>query len=216
MHVASTTKSTSRIGGRSRATVRHDARSARATRTRTAIADAMLALIREGVTTPTATDIARRAGTGVRTVFAHFGHMEDLYAEIIRRIEPQVAGLILPVDARLDLADRVQAMVAQRFAINELTAPIRRAMRVSDHARLSPAIRDASRRLEYVLSRHASETFAAELHNQPDRYGVLERIAVHTSFEVWDHFVRIQRLPIARARRHIVVTVLREFSDRLA
>ena len=216
MHVASTTKSTSKIGGQSPATARHDARSARATRTRKAIADAMLSLIGEGVTTPTATDIARRTGTGVRTVFAHFGHMEDLYAEIIRRIEPQVAGLISPLDARLDLVDRVHAVVDQRFAINALIAPIRRAMRVNEYARSSPAIRDASRRLEYVLSRHASETFAAELHNQPDRYGVLERIAVHTSFEVWDHFVRVQRLPIARARRHIVITVLREFSDRLA
>lgn len=216
MHVASSTKSIGKLEVRPHSVAARDARSARAARTQTAIADAMISLIREGVTSPTAADVARRANTGVRTVFAHFGKMERLYTEIIRRIEPQVASLITSLDHRLDLADRTNGLVAQHFAINELIAPLRRAMRVNEHARSSPAIRDASRRLDYVLSRHVSETFAAELHNRPDRYGALERIAVHLSFDVWDHFVRVQQLPITRAQRHVTVTVLREFSDRLS
>lgn len=192
-----------------------DARSARANRTRTAIADALVSLIREGNTTPTATAVARRAGTGVRTVFDHFGDMEGLYVEIIRRTEPRVMSLLTAIDPRSDIDRRITELVAQRFAVYELIAPLRRAVRTSEHARSSEAVRAAARRLDYVLTRQVSDAFADELRGRPDRYGVLERIAVHTSFDVWDHFVRVQRLSISRAQRHMFVTVMREFSDLL-
>lgn len=215
MHVANLTKTPAGASGNSHRNSPRDARSARANRTRTAIADAMVSLIREGVTTPTAADVARRAGTGVRTVFDHFGDMEGLYAEIIRRTEPKVASLVTSIDPRFNTARRVTELVAQRFAIYEFIAPLRRTVRANQHARSSPTIRDAARRLEYVLARHASETLAEELRRRPDRYGILERIAVHTSFDVWDHFVRVQQLPAVRAQRHMVLTVMREFTDQL-
>ena len=221
MRVANLTNGSTGSGTRSsgsspRGSSPRDARSARANRTRAAIADALISLICEGVNAPTAADVARRAGTAVRTVFDHFGDMEGLYTEIIRRTEPRVASLLASIDPRFDTGRRVAELVTQRVAIYELIAPLRHAVRTSEHARSSKAIRDAARRLEYVFARIASETFAEELRGRADRYGVLERIAVHTSFDVWDHFVRVQRLPVARAQRHMILTVMREFTDHLA
>ena len=200
MHVAHSTKTTPR-----------DARHLRTERTRTRIADAMTALIHEGCDSPRAVDIAKRAGVSPRTVFHHFKDMETLYVEIIRQNEPRVARLVVTLDPALPLDARARALVEQRHEIYRVLAPLRRAVQASDEARTSPAIRAAGRRLQHVLARHAAESFAGELHGRPDRFSALERIAAVTSYEMWNHFVHVQRLGAARLKRHMLIEVLREF-----
>ncbi|MFM8417772.1 MAG: hypothetical protein ACKOAT_09865, partial [Actinomycetota bacterium] len=125
--------------------------------------------------------------------------------------EPHVARLITTLDPRLPLYLRVRQLIEQHCAVYQYLVPLRRAVRASHEARTSPAIRAAARRLEYVLARHASDTFAPELHGAPDRYGTLERIAALTSYDMWNHLSHAQGLSTARAQRHMMVTVLREF-----
>jgi len=180
--------------------------------TRTNIADALTQLIREGNESPTAAEVARRARVALRTVYHHYGPMEAVYEEVIRRNEPQVARLIVTLDPRLPLYSRVCQLVEQRCAVYQHIAPLRRAVRASEEARTSPPIRAAARRLEYVLARHASNTFAPELHGTPDRYGTFERIAALTSYDMWNRLSHVQRLSTARVQRHMTVTVLREFN----
>ncbi|MFM7525509.1 MAG: TetR/AcrR family transcriptional regulator [Actinomycetota bacterium] len=180
-------------------------------RTRTNIADALAQLIREGNESPTAAEVARRARVALRTVYHHYGAMEAVYEEVIRRNEPQVARLITTLEPRLPLHSRVRQLVEQRCAVYQYLAPLRRAVCASHGARTSPAIRAAARRLEYVLARHASDTFGPELHGAPDRYGTLERIAALTSYDMWNRLSQVQRLLSARVQRHMTVTVLREF-----
>jgi AcrR family transcriptional regulator len=202
MHVANSTK-TSRAS---------EVRAARQARTRRAIAEALNALVLEGSDAPTIAEVAARANVAVRTVFHHFGDMEGLYAEVIRRNEPMIAGYLRELDRATTLDVRVRQLIAQRCALYEHLAPLRRAMRVRLDVCDSPTIRSARRRLHFALLQHTGRTFAADLRHRPDRYGTLERIAALTSYELWDHLTRVQRLSGSKIRRHMVVSVLREFA----
>jgi TetR/AcrR family transcriptional regulator of autoinduction and epiphytic fitness len=189
-----------------------DARFARTIRTRAAIAEALNALIHEGNSAPTVAEVAARANVAVRTVFHHFGDMEGLYADVIRRNELMIASYFVALDPATSLDVRVRQLVFQQCALYERLAPLRRAMRARLDVCDSPAIRSSIRRLHLALSQHAGRTFAVELKDRADRFGSLERIAALTSYELWDHLVRVQRLSASKVRRHMVVSVLREFA----
>jgi AcrR family transcriptional regulator len=62
-----------------------DGRTARGQRTRSSVVDALLALQEEGDLSPTAQQVAARAGVALRTVFGHFSDMETLWAEAGQR-----------------------------------------------------------------------------------------------------------------------------------
>ena len=75
------------------------------------------------------------------------------------------------------------------------------------------ALDELAQHLYQHVAFHArgAESFAAELLGRPDRFSALERIAAVTSYEMWNHFVHVQRLGAARVKRHMLVEVLREF-----
>src|SRR5205085_8213052 len=106
---------------------RVDGRAARAQRTRTAVIDAILALIEEGDLRPTAPRIAERAGVSLRSVFQHFDDMDALVTEAsdiaLARVQPLMKPL--PIDGPLDR--RVAAWAAQRARIYEAISAVRRA-----------------------------------------------------------------------------------------
>src|SRR4051794_18549457 len=58
-----------------------DGRRERARRSREAVVDAILALLREGTLRPGVAQIAARADVSERTVFRHFQDLEQLFAE---------------------------------------------------------------------------------------------------------------------------------------
>jgi AcrR family transcriptional regulator len=72
-----------------------DGRHARSVRTRAAIIDAFLALVREKQEVPTAKAIARRAGCSTRSVFERFSDFKDLAAASFDHVLQQ--GLSTPV-----------------------------------------------------------------------------------------------------------------------
>jgi AcrR family transcriptional regulator len=69
---------------------KRDGRVSRGKLNRAKIALAYAALIREGVITPTAEQVALRAGVGRRTVFRHFEDMEALFQDIARDAEAEI------------------------------------------------------------------------------------------------------------------------------
>ncbi|MFZ9707416.1 MAG: TetR family transcriptional regulator [Ilumatobacteraceae bacterium] len=182
----------------------------RADRTRTAIVNAFVALVRERETSPAIPEVARRAGVSLRSVYYHFRDTESLHAAVIARHEPLILQIIVSLDRGAPLRSRVRNLVAQRCEVYRLIAPLRRAVQSNIQVRTSSAIRAARRRLEYVLARHVNETFAGELRAIPDRFGASKRIAAATSFEMWDYLSRVQRLSASRVERHMVVAVLHE------
>jgi AcrR family transcriptional regulator len=104
-----------------------DGREQRSRRTRSAIVEAWLDLVEEGNTAPTARETADRAGIGLRTVFQHFGDMEDLHATAallhFERIQPFVEG----IDTSGSFEERLSRFVLHRQRLFERITPIRRA-----------------------------------------------------------------------------------------
>src|ERR1700682_5362292 len=100
-----------------------DGRVRRGARNRDAIADALLALLEEGDSHPTARAIAARAGVSVRSVFQHFEDMESLYAMCVARQTNRLASLRTPIDGTLRRPARLEALVAQRARVYERIAP---------------------------------------------------------------------------------------------
>ena len=65
-----------------------DGRLKRSERSRSAIVDAMVETIRQGVYVPSAQQVATQAGVSIRTVFRHFSEMDLLYREIDEVMRP--------------------------------------------------------------------------------------------------------------------------------
>ncbi len=175
-----------------------DGRVRRGARTRSAIAEALLALLEEGDARPTARAIATRAGVSLRSVFQHFDDMESLYAECVARQHERLAPLRAPIDESLPRAARIVALVAQRVRLYEHIAPVRRAgLAVAPG---SPVLQDALARLAAEHRRELSTLFGHELAGV-DRRERTAALEVCTSFEVWDRLRRVQGCSVAVARR---------------
>ncbi|MBW8755785.1 MAG: TetR family transcriptional regulator, partial [Sphingomonadales bacterium] len=80
-----------------------DGRRLRTENSRRKISEGFIALVAEGVVTPTAEEVALRAGVGVRSVFRHFKDMETLYLELVAHSEQLTARLSTPLVETADL-----------------------------------------------------------------------------------------------------------------
>ncbi|TAG28114.1 MAG: TetR/AcrR family transcriptional regulator [Burkholderiales bacterium] len=101
-----------------------DGRADRSRATRKQIVQALTALVYEGHLAPTAQQVAKRAGIGLRTVFRHFEDMDSLYREISTNLDALMQPVLLQrlsaptwqerllesIDHRADLFDRMAAM----------------------------------------------------------------------------------------------------------
>jgi TetR/AcrR family transcriptional regulator, regulator of autoinduction and epiphytic fitness len=104
-----------------------DGRVARGQRTRRRVAEALVSLLAEGETDPTAKAIAERAGVSLRLVFHHFADMDDLYCTVaFMQLELQRTALPV-VSSSLPLAQRINDTVQHRSDFFEEISPVRRA-----------------------------------------------------------------------------------------
>ncbi len=102
-------------------------RSARSQRTRAAVVDALLDLLRDGNLRPTAKEIAERAGTSLRSVYVHFDDLEDLFCAAASRAVTRIAALAAVLGPTGALDERLDAFVAQRARIYEGLGEVRHA-----------------------------------------------------------------------------------------
>jgi AcrR family transcriptional regulator len=84
-----------------------DGRRARSERSKQAIIDASLALMKEGKLIPTAQQISDKAGVGIRSFFRHFEDMETLFATIDEQIRDTTEALFLGGDRDGTLEERI-------------------------------------------------------------------------------------------------------------
>jgi AcrR family transcriptional regulator len=94
--------------------------------------DALLALQEEGDLSPTAQQVAARAGVALRTVFGHFSDMETLWAEAGQRELAKLEGLAEVIDPDLPLAERIDRFSASRGRVLEALMPVMRAARLRE------------------------------------------------------------------------------------
>ena len=97
-----------------------DGRLQRSVRSRQIILDAIVSLVEEGNLVPTAQQVARRAGVGLRTVFRHFDDMEALFAEMDRKLADANSQFFEGVDRTGPLAERIRAATEQRDQAYEM------------------------------------------------------------------------------------------------
>lgn len=102
-----------------------DGRRVRGEDNRRRIVDALLKLVASGVVSPSADEVAAKAGVGLRTVFRHFADMESLYREISERMTLE----ILPITQRPfrseDWRERLEELVNRRAQVFERLLPFK-------------------------------------------------------------------------------------------
>jgi TetR/AcrR family transcriptional regulator, regulator of autoinduction and epiphytic fitness len=165
------------------APARVDGRTARAERTRKAIVDAHLQLIREGDLRPTADRIAKLAGVSLRALWSHFADMEALFAESGQRILEERDGAHQPISAALPLADRIDAYCRQRARLLEQIGPAAKAASLKEP--FSETLR-RYRRLHVVRIREELATlFAAEIGGDEQALDALTAVSMWPTWSAW-------------------------------
>ncbi|MEU4273178.1 TetR/AcrR family transcriptional regulator [Streptomyces sp. NPDC026092] len=184
-----------------------DGRTERGRQTREKIADALLALLDEGMTEFPADRVAEYAGVSRRSVFHHFADMAQLVDTAITRRLEQLASQIRPLPTEGPREVRVAALVEQRSRILEWITPARLAMIRMDNPSerirqvTADAFRDARERLEAVL--------AEELDRLParQRRDLADGLDAVTTWGAWHHW-RSTGLDAEQARHAMEATVL--------
>lgn len=182
------------------ATDRIDGRTARGARTRSAIADALYDLLREGQADASARAIAERAGVSLRSVFQHFDEVEAVYAEVAARQETAIRPFLTAIDPAIPLIERIDRLVAQRDDMYSIIAPVRHALNAHRSARTSQFVRDTLLQLNRAQRDQIAATFPRELVDDERR---LLQVDVSLSFETWDQFTTQHGLSRAAARGHL-------------
>jgi AcrR family transcriptional regulator len=190
-----------------------DGRSARSQRTREAVVDALLALIRDGEPRPTARAIAERANVSLRSVYVHFDDLEDLFVAVAQRQMTVVGTMITAIPLDAPLADRVVDMCSQRARIFEEVGPVRRAAAVQAPtsptlSRLLMNLRDRSRNM-------LAKVFAPELEAlpEPEQRARLAALDAMLSPDGWDLIRTTHGMSFADARQAIIDGAIKLLSE---
>jgi AcrR family transcriptional regulator len=180
-----------------------DGRVLRGQRTRRGIVQALLDLLTEGELTPTATQIAGRAGVSVRSVFQHFEDMEALYADLAASQRERVAPLLDALEHPAGTEARIAALVAHRAELFDTIAPVRHA--IGNRALRSAALRARIEELSAALRAQVAAQFVEELAALPRsrRDALLDVCDLLCSFEAWDRLRVVQRLDRPAAERAV-------------
>jgi TetR/AcrR family transcriptional regulator, regulator of autoinduction and epiphytic fitness len=185
---------------------RVDGRTARSERTRNAIVDAHLQLIKDGDLRPTADRIARLAGVSLRALWSHFADMEALFAAAGQRVLEQRDASFQPVGVDLPLPNRIEAYCRQRARLLEEIAPTAKA--ASTREPFSPALQNY-RRIHMDLVRDELKTlFAAELSGKPELLTALTAISMWPTWGTWRDVMGLSPDAARAALTHAVAGLL--------
>ena len=179
-----------------------DGRTARAHRTRQAVADALLSLIEEGQLRPTSKCIAERAGVSERTIFQHFDDLETLFQVAADRIGEGIVRNLGFIPDEGPFEERLSKYLDELLFLHESMTPIRRASRL--HEPFSTVIGEALGTWRDNLRRGLDRVFATELSRWPDaasRRDAVEALALVVTWSSWENMRRHSGLSREHARR---------------
>ena len=180
-----------------------DGRRQRSENSRNRIVAAMIDLVADGRITPSAEEVASRAGVGLRTVFRHFTDMESLYAAMTGRLAEHYEMWLIPFDST-DWQGQLVEVIERRTTTYERLLPFKRAG--DAHRHTSPAIQAEHARI-LAMMRQRLRSFMPRAITDDDV--CFETIDLMLSFEAWQRLRDEQRLPIDLARRIVLREVLR-------
>lgn len=184
-----------------------DGRHRRSARSREAIVEALLSLLREGNPRPSSTAVAARAGVTQRTVFNHFSDMDALLAAAVDHQGRRIRSL-LPRVADGDLEQRCASFAADLAVLLEDTMHTRWAIMVND-AQHAGGI-DLIAAVHSVLRRRLQATFHPELDRLAPaaRRRAILALDVEMDAGVW-RIRRLQHRQSAEEARAAIEHVLR-------
>ncbi|GAA0507506.1 transcriptional regulator [Paractinoplanes deccanensis] len=184
---------------------RVDGRTARSERTRNAIVDAHLQLIREGDLRPTADRIAKQAGVSLRALWSHFADMEALFTASGRRVLEIRDAAHRPVSPDLPLPERIDAYCRQRTRLLEQIGPTAKAAALKEP--FSETLQ-RYRRLHVERVRDELGTlFAAEVDGNDELLNALTAISMWPTWSTWRETMNLS-VPAARAALSRTITAL--------
>ena len=186
-----------------------DGRVRRGERTRTAIVEALLALLHEGTLTPTAAQIAEGAGVSVRSVFQHFEDLDALHHELAVEQARRVLPLLVSPESTGALDARIDDLVARRAELFEFITPVRHA--IGTRAHTSTVLRSRIDELSSDLRAQVETCFDAELAvlTAEERRRMLDSLDVIAGFETWDQLRVFRSLPRSEAQRTVAMMLTR-------
>ena len=174
-----------------------DGRLERSERSRAAIVDAMLGLLRDGMVRPSAEAVAERAGVSMRTLFRHVEDLDELFAAAVHAQAHHLRDVhhLEPVEGTL--AARVDVVVAHRSRLFEEIGPVRRAaMREAPfHKSVAAGIERSGQDLRQQLE----AMFDGELRATGPRAALAASIDVVTSWRAWEGWRSDQGLTVSEA-----------------
>ncbi len=171
-----------------------DRRVLRGKRNRDAVVQAVIDLMQEGNLSPSADQIAERAGVARRSIYHHFADLEELHQAVAHQHLDHIVGLFGPIVQDGPLHDRLATFVAQRVNVCEQTMPVYRASVLVAHR--SEIVLDLLSLGHEYLRAEVAQTFTAEIGEDVWRLEAVDSIA---SFEGWVQLRVTQALDIDRA-----------------
>lgn len=170
--------------------------------------EAVLDLIRETGTQPSAQAVAERAEVSLRTVFRHFDDVESLFGAAVAHQIKRVGSMFEPLPASGDLATRIDALLTHRALLFEEIAPIRRAAQRRDE---HEAIRTWLARSHDLLRVQMVTQLAPELDrlSPAERATVVEALDVATGWPAWDAMRRLRGLDVETATAVVSLAIHR-------
>ena len=178
-----------------------DGRVARGQRSRGAVAEALMELLREGDARPTAARVAERAGVSLRLVHHHFKDREALFVAAMDRQREHLQPYVQPVPMDRPFSERLGTFVKNRALLLEVMGPVRRAGLAEEPH--SPVVHASLSTIRAIKRNQVRQVFEPELAARSGavRADLLAAACTAASWSAWEELRSYQGLSVTRARR---------------
>lgn len=190
-----------------------DGRHARSQRTRAEISNALLQLLEEGHHQPAVQQVAKRANVSVRAIYHHFDDIEGLYTELVDMQSRRIMPLLTAVSKRRSTVSKARQLIEMHDDLYTLAAPLHNGIRFSVAARGSQKIFTTLQQMRLATSTQIQQSFKSELGLHHNPYDAISRLEAVISFEMWDHFRRVQGCSRHATRTHMLALLMAELDS---
>ncbi len=185
-----------------------DGRVRRGEANRERILEALYELVGEGVSQPTAEQVAKRAGVGERTVFRHFEDMETLYAEINARLRQEYGPLLGEPVREGPLEARVASLVERRVRVFDHALPYFRA--AQRHRARSKYLREEYTHTRRQLREELVRQLAPEIEASGDLVEAIELLVTPDAYDRLRGEQRLGRERVTQLLERAVLALIRD------
>jgi AcrR family transcriptional regulator len=179
-----------------------DGRRVRGADNRRKIVSALLRRVEAGSVSPSAEEVAKEAGVGLRTVFRHFADMDSLYSELSERMTAEIRPIVEKPFVSESLAGRLDELLDRRVQVLERIMPFKLAGDAHRHG--SPFL-TAERKGLVKMQREALKRALSPY--LADKGPLFEALDLLFSIESWCRLRRDQGMSVKDARATLRLAV---------